>query len=125
MKIVQILVVAGFVVLMVGAAYREGDKMAWDQVTTDVNGDPEVVVSAEAAAFAVGGTVPVASEAGLSPAGTGWDMAPLVQQLSEGTYQFAVRVIDEAGNISDWSNKVQLRVDRTPPAAPGGCRIFR
>lgn len=45
--------------------------------------------------------------------------------LANGVYQFKVRVWDENGNVSDWSQAIYVRKEWQELAPPGGCVILR
>lgn len=113
------------VILTLGSVYTPTTRLAWDPVTKDVKGEPESVVEAEAGIFDLGGTTPLATQRGIDPSGEGWNPGPLLAGRAETSYEFRVRVYDEAGNVSAWSNVVEMLYDVTPPAAPTGCRLFK
>ncbi|MGH7253908.1 MAG: hypothetical protein ACREIE_08935 [Nitrospiraceae bacterium] len=100
----------------------------WSQVTTDIQGQPEVVSGYEVAL--------VASQVDLNAGGTlirtqvtdqgGWQGVQLAQLLTgipSGQYRIQVRARDEAGNLGRWSEPLAVRVDVTPPAQVVGVGV--
>lgn len=102
-------------------------KATWVSPTTDVEGNPETLASAELAItastvtdFNVAGT-PLRTIVGLDPDGTkGYVIAPLVAALPRGPYRVWVRVADDAGNLSAWSLPCDIVLDAAAPQKPTG-----
>ena len=108
-------------------------QLIWDPVTEDVNGNPEVVVSAYVGFFSVddedvcirGWAIPN------TPAGV--EIKNFQSKMPPGNYYIKVRVYDQAGNVSAWSevcrdsedNSVSVfAVPATPPEAPMNVRVI-
>lgn len=103
------------------AVVGPGDRLAWDPVTTDIEGNPETVVSSDVAIsvddIKTGGTI-LGTVAG-DP--TEADLTQLLTGLSPGVYLLWARVYDATGNVSEWSSPFSVQVpDRIPPEAPIG-----
>lgn len=99
-------------------------KVAWDCVTTDILGNPEVIAQYEIGLFplgADGNTVPLRTA--LTPADPcTFQIRPLVEGVPDGQYDLRARAYDEAGNISLWSLPLSIDLDATPPAHPVNLR---
>jgi hypothetical protein len=129
MRIVMIGLVA-FGLGAVSVTFGPSAKLGWDPVEVDIEGNPETVVNAEIAISAVGvdlrtGGVALKSVGGINPAGTGVALSALQVSLPQRQYALWVRVQDEAGNWSQWSEPLLSTYDSTPPSAPGGCRLVK
>lgn len=107
--------------------------VVWDAVTTDIQGNPESIRDAEIGIFPANsdpnavGVLPLTTIKGLSGdanAGKGLAVSGfLPATLKPGTYTFAVRVYDMAGNVSGWSNAMLAVYDQLPPLAPVNFKI--
>lgn len=99
-------------------------KVAWDCVTTDILGNPEVIAQYEIGLFplgAAGNTEPLRTA--LTPANPcTFQIRPLVDGVPDGQYDLRARAYDEAGNISLWSSPLSIDLDATPPAHPVNLR---
>ena len=104
--------------------------LTWDPVTVDVTGAPETVASYEVALslplvdLNTPGATPIALR---NVAGTSLPATDFLPTVPHGTTVRAwVRAIDEAGNVSAWSEYLEVTVDLQPPAAPSrpGCRLL-
>lgn len=102
--------------------------LKWVSPTTDIEGDAETLASAEVAITApavvnlnTSGT-PLRIIVGLDPDGTkGYVIAPLVASLPRGPYKVWARVVDDAGNISAWSEvPAEIQLDAVAPKPPTG-----
>jgi hypothetical protein len=85
------------------------DKLFWNRVAVDVNGNPESIAKCEIAVWSVGApstSIPKISIISTDPfvfSGNGFSMTSFIQSLSQANYDVRVRVCDEAGNWSAWS----------------------
>jgi len=50
-------------------------------------------------------------------------LASLLSDVSEGEYSLRVRLVDLAGNFSEWSDPVPFRLDRANPSRPSSVKI--
>lgn len=104
--------------------------VAWDAVTTDVNGNPETIRDAELGIWPASANhltvdpMAVLSALPAVPPVGGVPISGIVAGRPDGDYRLAVRVYDAAGNASGWSNAVIGRIDMTPPSKPAGFRII-
>lgn len=100
---------------------------AWDPVTQDIDGNPEIIGAYEVAAFPPNtvlnpttGTAPVPL-ATVKTAGDVTRAAALLFLTSFATgtpVRVSVRAVDTAGNVSEWSDPVDVVVDFKKPKKP-------
>lgn len=101
----------------------------WDRVTTDIDGNPETISGYELAITPDASMAPDSPQAVLASLTTtatgygGTDITPMFASLPPGPLYIFVRAKDEAGNLSGWSEPVELRYDPRPPQIPKNIRI--
>jgi hypothetical protein len=102
--------------------------LSWDQVTKDVQGNPETLAGYELAVLPAGkdlnaGAVPIKVLAVGVDDWAGVPITRLAEGFSPGPYTFQVRATDAAGNKSAWSDSLELILDGVAPAMPRGLKI--
>ena len=104
------------------AVYNSARRIFWEHSGLDVNGQPETLGSGELQLLDAAGAVVGGTSCPALPPTQGLDILPLMQGRKPGDYQLRVRVYDMAGNVSDWSVPLALRVDGGRPAPPTNLR---
>lgn len=109
--------------------------LLWDPVTTDIKGGPEVLSAYEVGIFLATANphegVAALRTIKIDPKVTTIELAQVVTEIhaasiADGTaVRIAVRAIDQAANVSEWSDWLEGSLDSAPPATPGGCRLVR
>lgn len=94
----------------------------WDQVTTDINGNPTVVVAYELALFNTAGAQ-VEARAYNANAYTGTALALLLEDVQDGAYTLRVRAQSAAGVWSDWSAPLAGALSTVAPVAPQNVKV--
>lgn len=100
----------------------------WDNVTADVRGSAETIGRYELALSLPGADLRTGAPmlGNVLPAGDGSLGTPLTtlfSGLAPGLYQLWVRAVDQAGNVSAWSDPLTLGWDTNAPRAPTNLRI--
>lgn len=102
----------------VPVVFDSSKRLYWEHSGLDVLGQPEVLSSAEVQIFDSAGVMVAGSSAPALPPLTGFDDRALLSSLPGGNYQIKVRVFDIAGNVSDFSAPLDIRIDKTKPTSP-------
>jgi hypothetical protein len=99
--------------------------IAWDAVTTDLDGDPETILYYEIAAFPLGTDLvanpltTALSKAQIEGAQVQAHASTFLMTIPAGSQVIvSVRAVDLAGNISDWANSLTVKTDFGKPKKP-------
>lgn len=121
---IKILLLCGLALAAV-PYFSARSQLAWDQVTTDVAGQPETVAGYEVAITARGGdpSLPLVAVPAPADAFPGFSLEAAAAGLADGPYSVFVRARDAAGNTSTWSAPLDVILDQKAPAVPGNVRV--
>jgi hypothetical protein len=118
-----------FIVLLAGgllSADRVGLRTVvwWDPVTVDINDEPETIGGYEVAISYIAADLKAGTGSPLKTVVTGptvteTAISGLLTGLAKGYYRIWVRASDAVGNISGWSDPLDVEIDNVPPKAPG------
>ena len=103
----------------------------WDEVTLDVDGNPEQIGSYSLGIVRPGEDLNIAGILALksmSTLPTGWQgtqLDGLLSGLPGGSYRVQAKAVDLAGNESWWSVPLDFFLDGAPPLVPVGLRLQR
>lgn len=117
----------GLIVMMLrGVPVNLGSEVTWDEVTSDVDGNPETMDSYEVV-ITLDGADPnfdaLSNLSVLHPV-TKAQLGPLLIGLPPGEYQIWVQAVDVSFNRSEFSAPLGItNGDTIPPAAPMGLRL--
>lgn len=127
MKAIRMLFVIVAAVFLMGAFGPRNAYVTWDAPTTDIEGNPEILASADLGIWIAGtpiGNPPLWTKTGLNPnpGASGIPFTEIISGMSPtlppGRYDFRVRVLDLAGNVSEWSEAYTDAYDPNPPKPP-------